>query len=166
MSNNVEALLAKGLDLHLAYRRAKIRELEVAKVQAAARVQEVLDERNVYIAALVDEEGVSISTIAKTILETTNRHTAYAALKAGRKLRAALAPESFEEEPIEEQERFTWGAEGRTVRINEGDESTVLTVNIDGTFEPADGWDHPLVAAVFGDEMEKAALLEFVKERM
>ncbi|MBT2484811.1 MULTISPECIES: hypothetical protein [unclassified Microbacterium] len=91
MSATKQALFDKGLELHLAYKGAKTREREIARLQAEARVQDVLDQRNIFLAALVDDEGFSINDVTR-ILDNKNWDWAKKAVEAGRAARQAAAP--------------------------------------------------------------------------
>lgn len=107
-----QALFDKGLEKDLAYRGAKIREREIALAQAEARIQGVLEERNIFFASLVDDQDFSISDICR-ILHTKNWKTANDAVLAGRAARQALAPAPIVQlnAPEEEDGPFAWNEE-------------------------------------------------------
>jgi hypothetical protein len=112
-----QALFDKGLELHMAFKASQVRELEIARTQAAARIQAKLDARNVFIAALVDEEGFSIADITRM---TNNKdwNTAKAAIAAGREIRGHTPATEVQDEAQDGPAGpFVWNAESGVLSV-------------------------------------------------
>lgn len=126
MNTAKQALTDKALELHLNYKSSRVREMDLARIQAEARIQDALDERNTFFAMLVDDEGFSISDITR-ITDNKDWKTAREAVIAGRAargMRAPVAPES--EAAVEEHGPYVWN-----------EETGVLSVTMDAEdFEP------------------------------
>lgn len=106
------ALFDKAIEMDLSYRGALVRERELARIQAAARVQSVLDERNIFFASLVDDQGFSVADICR-VLNTKNWKTANDAVEAGRDARQHAAPviPIITPDVVEPDGPFTWHAD-------------------------------------------------------
>lgn len=85
-----QALFELGLEKDLALRKARVSEREIALTQAEARIAAVQQERDVFFASLVDDQGFGISDIGR-ILDTKNWKSANDAVVAGRLARAVRA---------------------------------------------------------------------------
>lgn len=182
-----QALFDKGLEKDLAYRGAKIRELEIARAQAAARVQEVLDDRNTFLASLVDDQGFKISDICR-ILHTKNWQTARDAVEAGRAARGAAAPTPIIEPDVEQGDGpYDWDAAVGVLTVTMSQEDFEPYLNmlarhpgpngetwafefVDGRLMPQDHdvdtvWEEPVVQVVMTDAGKAQALAYIESQR-
>ena len=184
-----KALFEEGVAKDAHYRTSKARESEIARLQVKARVQADLDDRNIFMAALVDDHGFTVADIGR-IMSTTNRATAKAAVEAGRALRGSHAAEPAEPqagaaEPADEQAaRYLYhhSPEGPklTVTLWPSDFQPYREVLVGGVpTEPmsagfsfdgrsllpqGDDWEHPVVTVMMLPEKQREAIA-FINEQ-
>ena len=113
MSDADDILLDEGAAKAHAAKMAKSRELEMAKRIAAAKTQELIDERNVFAAMLADDRGISTRRIAMRMFGTSDWTTAKKAIEAGR----ALRDTSQADEPAEKSSTYRYDAETGALNV-------------------------------------------------